>query len=135
MKFCNVFLYYFADELKKKILDSNPVNIVDVRTNEETEMGVIPGAKTIPMDEIPDNLKEFIEWCSKNQVPANKFEIKRIKDDEYGLFATSNHNENDVLFEISRKVFMTNETAAADIKLSMFVLKIIDLDWNNNFIL
>lgn len=82
-----------------------------------------------------DNLKEFIEWCSKNQVPANKFEIKRIKDDEYGLFATSNHNENDVLFEISRKVFMTNETAAADIKLSMFVLKIIDLDWNNNFIL
>ena len=48
-----------VDELKKKILDSNPVNIVDVRTNEETEMGVIPGAKTIPMDEIPDNLKEF----------------------------------------------------------------------------
>lgn len=43
-----------VDELKKKILDSNPVNIVDVRTNEETEMGVIPGAKTIP-----DNLKEF----------------------------------------------------------------------------
>lgn len=34
-----------VDELKKKILDSNPVNIVDVRTNEETEMGVIPGAK------------------------------------------------------------------------------------------
>lgn len=48
-----------VDELKKKILDSNPVNIVDVRTNEETEMGVIPGAKTIPMDEIPYNLKEF----------------------------------------------------------------------------
>lgn len=48
-----------VDELKKKILDSNPVNIVDVRTNEETEMGVIPGAKTIPMDEISDNLKEF----------------------------------------------------------------------------
>ena len=50
-----------VDELKKKILDSNPVNIVDVRTNEETEMGVIPGAKTIPMDEIPDNLKELVK--------------------------------------------------------------------------
>ena len=49
-----------VDELKKKILDSNPVNIVDVRTNEETEMGVIPGAKTIPMDEIPDNLKDIL---------------------------------------------------------------------------
>ena len=35
-----------VDELKKKILDSNPVNIVDVRTNEETEMGVIPGANS-----------------------------------------------------------------------------------------
>ena len=39
-----------VDELKKKVLDSNPVNIVDVRNDEETAMGVIPGAKTIPMD-------------------------------------------------------------------------------------
>ncbi|OTF83200.1 hypothetical protein BLA29_013322, partial [Euroglyphus maynei] len=64
-----------------------------------------------------DNWKEFIEWCSNNQVPADKFEIKRIKDDDYGLFTTGNHKENDVLFTISRKVFMTNETAAADVKL------------------
>lgn len=48
-----------VDELKKKILDPNPVNIVDVRNDEETAMGVIPGAKTIPMDQIPDNLNEF----------------------------------------------------------------------------
>lgn len=48
-----------VDELKKKVLDSNPVNIVDVRNDEETAMGVIPGAKTIPMDQIPDNLNEF----------------------------------------------------------------------------
>lgn len=41
------------------MLDSNPVNIVDVRNDEETAMGVIPGAKTIPMDQIPDNLNEF----------------------------------------------------------------------------
>ena len=27
-----------VDELKKKILDSNPVNIVDVRTNEELSL-------------------------------------------------------------------------------------------------
>ena len=27
-----------VDELKKKVLDSNPVNIVDVRNDEETAM-------------------------------------------------------------------------------------------------
>ncbi|HCG74532.1 rhodanese-like domain-containing protein [Staphylococcus caprae] len=48
-----------VDELKKKILDSNPVNIVDVRTNEETALGVIPGAKLIPMDEIPHHINDF----------------------------------------------------------------------------
>lgn len=48
-----------VDELKEKIVDSSPVNIVDVRTREETAMGVIPGAKTIPMNEIPENLSYF----------------------------------------------------------------------------
>ena len=48
-----------VDQLKEKVLESNPVNIVDVRTDEETAMGVIPGAKTIPMDQIPDNLNQF----------------------------------------------------------------------------
>ncbi|WP_122135073.1 rhodanese-like domain-containing protein [Staphylococcus warneri] len=47
------------DQLKEKILDSNPINIVDVRNNDETAMGIIPGAKTIPMNEIPDHLNEF----------------------------------------------------------------------------
>lgn len=49
------------DELKSEILDANPVNIVDVRTDEETAMGIIPGAKTIPMNEIPENLNQFNE--------------------------------------------------------------------------
>ena len=48
-----------VDQLKEKILESNPVNIVDVRTDEETAMGTIPGAKTIPMDQIEDNLNYF----------------------------------------------------------------------------
>lgn len=48
-----------VDQLKEKVLDANPVNIVDVRTDEETALGIIPGAKTIPMDQIPDNLNQF----------------------------------------------------------------------------
>ncbi|MDW8542455.1 rhodanese-like domain-containing protein [Staphylococcus sp. KG4-3] len=49
------------DELKSEILNADPVNIVDVRTNEETATGIIPGAKTIPMNEIPENLNQFNE--------------------------------------------------------------------------
>ncbi|WP_069724716.1 rhodanese-like domain-containing protein, partial [Staphylococcus aureus] len=41
------------------LLESNPVQIVDVRTDEETAMGYIPNAKLIPMDTIPDNLYVF----------------------------------------------------------------------------
>lgn len=47
------------DELKEKILDSDPIHIVDVRTDEETAMGVIPGAETIPMNQVPDELNHF----------------------------------------------------------------------------
>ncbi|CAM4103405.1 rhodanese-like domain-containing protein [Staphylococcus schweitzeri] len=47
------------DELKSKLLESNPVKIVDVRTDEETAMGYIPNAKLVPMDTIPDNLNIF----------------------------------------------------------------------------
>lgn len=48
-----------TDELKNKLLESNPVQIVDVRADEETAMGYIPNAKLIPMDTIPDNLDVF----------------------------------------------------------------------------
>ncbi|MGW7898870.1 rhodanese-like domain-containing protein [Staphylococcus shinii] len=50
-----------VDELKSEILSADPVNIIDVRTNEETATGIIPGAKTIPMNEIPENLNQFNE--------------------------------------------------------------------------
>ncbi|MCG7338406.1 rhodanese-like domain-containing protein [Staphylococcus sp. ACRSN] len=48
-----------VDELKDKVLSSEPVKIIDVRTDEETAMGIIPGAETIPMNDIPDNIKHF----------------------------------------------------------------------------
>ncbi|HCX2668162.1 TPA: rhodanese-like domain-containing protein [Staphylococcus aureus] len=53
-----------TDELKNKLLESKPVQIVDVRTDEETVMGYIPNAKLIPMDTIPDNLNSF----NKNEI-------------------------------------------------------------------
>ncbi|HEA4401042.1 TPA: rhodanese-like domain-containing protein [Staphylococcus aureus] len=53
-----------TDELKNKLLESKPVQIVDVRIDEETAMGYIPNAKLIPMDTIPDNLNSF----NKNEI-------------------------------------------------------------------
>ncbi|HCU6907289.1 TPA: rhodanese-like domain-containing protein [Staphylococcus aureus] len=53
-----------TDELKNKLLESKPVQIVDVRTDEEPAMGYIPNAKLIPMDTIPDNLNSF----NKNEI-------------------------------------------------------------------
>ncbi|HDF0766270.1 rhodanese-like domain-containing protein [Staphylococcus aureus] len=53
-----------TDELKNKLLESKPVQIVDVRTDEETAMGYILNAKLIPMDTIPDNLNSF----NKNEI-------------------------------------------------------------------
>ncbi|HDE6519651.1 TPA: rhodanese-like domain-containing protein [Staphylococcus aureus] len=53
-----------TDELKNKLFESKPVQIVDVRTDEETAMRYIPNAKLIPMDTIPDNLNSF----NKNEI-------------------------------------------------------------------
>ncbi|CCC88414.1 rhodanese-like domain-containing protein [Staphylococcus aureus] len=53
-----------TDELKNKLLESKPVQIIDVRTDEETAMGYIPNVKLIPMDTIPDNLNSF----NKNEI-------------------------------------------------------------------
>ncbi|MGV3244243.1 rhodanese-like domain-containing protein [Staphylococcus sp. 11261D007BR] len=48
-----------VDELKSLILSSEPVNIVDVREDEEVAMGMIPDAEHIPMNQIPDELNHF----------------------------------------------------------------------------
>ncbi|MBI5975676.1 rhodanese-like domain-containing protein [Staphylococcus canis] len=48
-----------TDELKSLILSTDPVNIIDVREDEEVAMGIIPDAEHIPMNEIPDQLKHF----------------------------------------------------------------------------
>ncbi|WP_239770017.1 rhodanese-like domain-containing protein [Mammaliicoccus sp. P-M57] len=46
-------------ELAEKITSSNPINIIDVREDDEVALGMIPGAKHIPMGEISNELKHF----------------------------------------------------------------------------
>lgn len=53
----------------------------------------------------------------------DKVDIKKVQQNssEYGLFSKADFKENDVLLEIPRKLFMSNETAMADGKLGLYL--------------
>ncbi|MBM6616377.1 rhodanese-like domain-containing protein [Bacillus suaedaesalsae] len=46
-------------ELKEKLSKGENLEIIDVREHEEVAQGMIPGAKHIPMNEIPSRLEEL----------------------------------------------------------------------------
>jgi rhodanese-related sulfurtransferase len=48
-----------AQEVKERLDAGERVTIVDVRTPAETEQGIIPGAKLIPLDELEDRWIEL----------------------------------------------------------------------------
>lgn len=47
-----------TDEVKKRLNDPN-INIVDVREDFEVNLGMIPGAKHIPLGELPERFHEL----------------------------------------------------------------------------
>ncbi|AST92928.1 rhodanese-like domain-containing protein [Sutcliffiella cohnii] len=48
-----------AEELKAKLEKGEELLLVDVREDEEVEMGIIPQAKHIKMGDIPESLEQF----------------------------------------------------------------------------
>lgn len=48
-----------TQELAEKVKNDQDVNIIDVREDEEVAQGKIPGAKHIPLGEIPERLEEI----------------------------------------------------------------------------
>jgi rhodanese-related sulfurtransferase len=48
-----------AKELEQKLVAGEKLNIVDVREDEEVAMGKIPGAKHIPLGQVPDRVEEL----------------------------------------------------------------------------
>lgn len=48
-----------AAELRSRLQRGEALNIIDVRENEEVAMGMIPGSKHIPMNQIPERLQEI----------------------------------------------------------------------------
>ncbi|MDY0409689.1 rhodanese-like domain-containing protein [Virgibacillus soli] len=48
-----------AKELEKKLVNGEPLHIIDVREDEEVTQGVIPGAKHIPLGELDERLSEI----------------------------------------------------------------------------
>jgi rhodanese-related sulfurtransferase len=65
------------EELKKKLEAGEKLELVDVREDYEVEQGKIPGAKHIPMAEIPasmgyfDKNKEYIFICRSSRRSEN----------------------------------------------------------------
>ncbi|WP_085993136.1 rhodanese-like domain-containing protein [Oceanobacillus senegalensis] len=48
-----------AKELEHKLVSGEELHIIDVREDEEVATGKIPGAKHIPLGQIPDRLEEL----------------------------------------------------------------------------
>jgi rhodanese-related sulfurtransferase len=48
-----------AEDLLERIKKSEQLELVDVREHEEVAQGMVPGAKHIPMGQIPVRLNEF----------------------------------------------------------------------------
>ncbi len=42
-----------------RLLGAGNLHVIDVRTPQETRLGIIPGAKLIPIDELPQRLREI----------------------------------------------------------------------------
>lgn len=64
-------------QLKKKLEAGEKLELVDVREDYEVQQGKVPGAKHIPMAEIPANLsyfdknKEYIFICRSSRRSGN----------------------------------------------------------------
>lgn len=67
-------------ELAEKITSNDPINIVDVREDHEVALGVIPGAKHIPMGEIPNELDHFSKDQTYYIVCAGGVRSARVVD-------------------------------------------------------
>ncbi|WP_042150081.1 rhodanese-like domain-containing protein [Paucisalibacillus sp. EB02] len=50
-----------AKELEQILVSEEKVNIIDVREDVEVATGIIPGAKHIPLGQIPERLEELDE--------------------------------------------------------------------------
>lgn len=66
-----------TEELEKKLNNQEKLELVDVREDEEVAEGIIPSAKHIPMNTIPENLdyfskeKEYIFICRSGRRSEN----------------------------------------------------------------
>jgi rhodanese-related sulfurtransferase len=50
-----------AKQLEEKLKAGEQLNIIDVREDEEVATGKIPGAKHIPLGQIPERLNELVK--------------------------------------------------------------------------
>lgn len=83
-----------SQEQAKKMMDEQPVTVLDVRTKEEYDAGHIPGAICIPNEtisteeipELPDKEQKILVYCRSGQRSQNaalklvRLGYKAVKD-------------------------------------------------------
>ena len=52
------------EELKRKLDDGEPVQVIDIRSPAEFVSGHVPGAENVPMHELPSRVDD-IEWSDE----------------------------------------------------------------------
>jgi rhodanese-related sulfurtransferase len=73
-------------EVEGLLKTGNTLNIIDVRENDEVSHGMIPGAKHIPLGEVPNRLneldqsKEYIMVCRSGKRSEKACVILSAKD-------------------------------------------------------
>ena len=78
-----------AKELAKKLKDGEKVSIIDVREDDEVAQGKIPGARHIPLGQIPERLDEIDKYqhhfmvCRSGGRSGNACEI--LKEQGYDV--------------------------------------------------
>ncbi|XP_023228107.1 histone-lysine N-methyltransferase setd3-like [Centruroides sculpturatus] len=69
-----------------------------------------------------DKWENFLSWCSGAGANFETIDIKKLKDEEYGLVSKQLLNEGDVVLKVPRKLMMTTTTISEPI-LNNFVKK------------
>lgn len=68
-----------TDELNQKLDAGDELHIIDVREKDEVATGMIPGARHIPLGELPErtgnwNLQNNIMWYARQAAAARKLQ-------------------------------------------------------------
>jgi hypothetical protein len=60
-----------------------------------------------PSQRNEDKMSAFMEWIQNQGIDASKVQIQRLSDEEYGLFAKNDLEENELIVSVPQKIMLT----------------------------